>query len=133
MSVSNDVERFDPPGMQFPGMSQAVGCGEFVLVSGQVALREGKIVCIGDPSGQAEQCFANIDATLAEAGLTLADIVSLRCYLTSQDAYKAYAAVKNRLFGNNPPTATALVVQALVLPDLLVEVEAIAWRKSLRS
>lgn len=48
-----------------------------------------------------------------------------------RDAYQAYAADKNRLFADNPPAATAVVVSELLLPDLLVEVEAVAWRHAL--
>ncbi|PWK73948.1 RidA family protein [Aminobacter sp. AP02] len=131
MSDAPNVERLNPPGMSFPGMSQAVGCGDFVLVSGQVALRDRQIVCAGDPAGQSEHVFRNIEAVLGEAGLTLGHVVSLRCYLTSTDAYQAYATVKNRIFANNPPAATAMVVTALVLPEIMVEVEAVAWRHAL--
>ncbi|MEO5321984.1 RidA family protein [Mesorhizobium sp. CC13] len=127
----SNVGRFNPPGMAFPGMSQAVGCGDFVLVSGQVALKDRQIVCVDDPAGQTEQVFRNIEAVLAEAGLTLGHVVSLRCYLSSAAAYQAYAAVKNRIFADNPPAATAMVVTALVLPEILVEVEAVAWRHAL--
>ncbi|MEW6645224.1 MAG: RidA family protein [Pseudomonadota bacterium] len=131
MNHASNVERLNPPNMTFPGMSQAVGCGDFVLVSGQVALKDRQIVSIGDPAGQAEQAFRNIEAALAEAGLTLGHVVSLRCYLTSRDAYQAYASVKNRIFADHPPAATAVVVSELVLPELLVEVEAVAWRHAL--
>lgn len=127
----SNVERFNPPGMQFPGMSQAVGCGDFVLVSGQVGLKDREIVCVGDPAGQTEQAFRNIEAALAETGLTFGHVVSLRCYLTSRDAYQAYASVKNRIFADNPPAASAVVVSELLLPDLLVEIEAVAWRHAL--
>lgn len=127
----SNVDRFNPQGMAFPGMSQAVGCGDFVLVSGQVALKDRQIVCLGDPAGQTEQAFRNIEAVLTEAGLTLGHVVSLRCYLTSAEAYQAYASVKNRLFADNSPAATAMVVTALVLPEILVEVEAVAWRHAL--
>lgn len=127
----SNVERFNPPEMAFPGMSQAVGCGDFVLVSGQVALKGKQIVCAGDPAGQTEQVFRNIEAVLAETGLTLGHVVSLRCYLISTDAYQPYASVKNRLFADNPPAASAMVVTALVLPEIMVEVEAVAWRHAL--
>lgn len=127
----SNVERFNPEGMSFPGMSQAVGCGDFVLVSGQVALKDKRIICLGDAEGQTEQVFRNVEAVLAEAGLTLGHVVSLRCYLTSAAAYQAYATVKNRIFADNPPAATAMVVTALVLPEIMVEVEAVAWRNAL--
>lgn len=131
MTDRSNVARLNPPDMTFPGMSQGVGCGDFVLVSGQVALKDRQVVCIGDPAGQAERCFRNIEATLAEAGLTLGHVVSLRCYLTSRDAYPAYASVKNRIFADHPPAASAVVISELLLPDLLLEVEAVAWRGAL--
>ena len=81
---------------------------------------------MGDAAAQAEQCFANIAAALNEAGAELADIVNLRCYLTRRDAFAGYSAVKNRLFAIDPPCSTTVIVADLLLPDLLMEVEAIA-------
>jgi 2-iminobutanoate/2-iminopropanoate deaminase len=121
------IEQFDPPGMRFAGMSQAVRAGDWISVSGQVALRDGEIVGIGDAAAQAEQCFANIEMALKAAGGTLADVVSLRCFLTVKSAYAGYSEIKNALFAGNPPASTTVVVSELLLPDLLMEVEAMAW------
>lgn len=120
-------ERFNPPGAVFPGMSQAVRCGDWILVSGQVALHEGKVLGAGDAEAQARQCFVNIEHALAEAGAKLSSVVNLRCYLTRQDAYAGYATVKNQLFAQQPPCSTVVIVQGLLLPELLMEVEASAW------
>jgi enamine deaminase RidA (YjgF/YER057c/UK114 family) len=121
------VERFDPPGMRFPGMSQAVRCGDWIIVSGQVSLKDGKVVGIGDPAAQARQCFANIAAVLAEAGASLADIVSLRCYLVDKSAYQGYAEEKAMLFKDKSPASTTVIISALLLPDLLIEIESVAF------
>ena len=121
------VTRCNPPGMAFPGMSQAVRCGDWIMVSGQVALRDGQVVGVGDAQEQARQCFANIDAALQAAGAGLAQVVSLRCYLTSKAAYGGYAAAKNTLFADTPPASTAVIISELLLPDLLMEVEATAY------
>ena len=126
MAVSK-VQRVDPPGMKFAGMSQAVRCGDWVIVSGQVALKDGKVVGVGDAAAQARQCFANIEASLAAAGATLANVVSLRCFLTAKSAYSGYGEVKNALFADNPPASTTVIVSELLLPDLLMEIEATAW------
>ncbi len=128
----SDIGRFDPPGMRFPGMSQAVRAGGWITVSGQVALKDGKVVGIGDPAAQARQCFANIEAALAAAGAALSDVVTLRCYLTDPSAYAGYAEVKNVLFANHPPASTTVIISALLLPELLMEVEAAAWIKQLK-
>lgn len=131
------VLRIDPPGMRFAGMSQGVRCGDLLLISGQVALRDGQVVGGDDAAAQAEQCFANIEAVLAAGGGALANVVSLRCYLTRRDAYGGYAAAKNARFGSAPsgsappgtapPCSTVVIVAGLLMPDLLMEVEAVAW------
>jgi 2-iminobutanoate/2-iminopropanoate deaminase len=126
------IERFDPPGMRFPGMSQAVRCGEWVTVSGQVALKDGQVVGAGDAAAQARQCFANIEAALAEAGASLSDIVTLRCYLTDKSAYEGYSEVKNMLFKDKSPASTTVIISALLIPALLMEVEAVAWMGKLK-
>ena len=126
------IERFDPPGMRFAGMSQAVRCGAWVTISGQVALKDGQVVGVGDAAAQARQCFANIEAALVEAGATLHDVISLRCYLTDKSAYEGYADVKNMLFKDKAPTSTTVIISALLIPALLMEVEAVAWMGQLR-
>ena len=108
-------------------MSQAIRCGDWVIVSGQVALREGKVVGVGDAAAQARQCFQNMEAALREADATLAQVVNLRCYLTSKDAYSGYGAVKSELFSVQQPCSTAVIVAGLLLPDLLLEVEGYAF------
>lgn len=130
--ATNGAERFDPPGMRFPGMSQAVRCGEWITVSGQVALKDGKVVGVGDPAAQARQCFDNIAAALAEAGASLRDIVVLRCFLTDKSAYQGYAEVKGMLFQSETPASTTVIINALLIPDLLMEVEAVAWSGKLK-
>jgi len=122
------IERFNPPGAAYPAMSQALRCGDWILVSGQVALQGGKVVGVGDGAAQARQCFANIEAALAEAGATLNDVVNLRCYLVDQSAYAGYGEVKKELFSAHPPASTALIVKGLLLPDLLMEIEATAFK-----
>lgn len=121
------ARRSNPPGMEFAGMSHAVRCGPTIMVSGQVALHDGIVVGIGDAEAQARQCFANIERVLAHAGASIAEVVNLRCYLTSRDAYAGYAAVKNEIFGTTAPCSTVVIISGLLLPELLMEVEATAW------
>jgi enamine deaminase RidA (YjgF/YER057c/UK114 family) len=118
--------------MRFPGMSQAVRCGDWITVSGQVALKDGKVVGAGDAAAQARQCFANIEAVLAEAEASLEHIVSLRCYLTDKSAYQGYAEVKAMLFKDKPPASTTVIINALLVSDLLIEIESVAFMGQLR-
>jgi 2-iminobutanoate/2-iminopropanoate deaminase len=118
---------FDFPGVRYPGMCQATRAGDWVTVSGQLAFKDGKLVGAGDAHAQALQCFSNVSAALALAGATLADVVKLTCYLTDIRAYAGYAAIKSTLFMSNPPTGTAVIVAGLLVPDALIEVEALAY------
>jgi len=112
----------------FTGMSQVVVEGPWIMVSGQLAMADGKLVGAGDPKAQARQCFANIEAGLKAAGATLADVVKLNCYVTEAAAYAGYAEVKNTLFKDRPPTGTTVIVAGLLVPGAVMEVEAIAHR-----
>ena len=122
------IERFDPEGMRFSGMSQATCADGWIYVSGQVALAGGALVGADDPAAQAEQCFGNILAVLASAGAGPEHVVKLVCYLTERSAYGGYAAVRNRIFAAHPPASSVVIVKELLVPGLLMEVEAVAWK-----
>ncbi|MCU1514734.1 MAG: yabJ 1 [Microbacteriaceae bacterium] len=97
------------------------------FLSGQVALdANGDIVGEGDPVVQAEQAFANIESTLAGLGSSMADILHLRCFLTSADYYPAYAAAKAKHFPGAVPPGTVVIVTGLLDARFLLEVEATA-------
>lgn len=113
--------------MTFPGLSQLVRVGDLVVLSGQAAFDdEGNLVGENDPVAQAEQCFENISRLLQMAGGSTDDVVKLTCYLTDKTVYPAYAQAKRRYLGPNAPAGTALVVNALLRDDFLLEVEAMA-------
>lgn len=120
-------ERINPPGTAFPGMSQAIRCGGWLTVSGQVSLVEGQVVGVGDPLAQARQCFSNLCNVLRSAEARLDQVVMLRGYLTHREAYDGYAQVKSELFGDIAPAGTVVIVADLLLDGLLMELEAVAW------
>lgn len=120
------IVRVDPAGMRFTGMSQATVADGWIHVSGQVALAGGALVGADDPAAQAEQCFANVLAVLAEAGAGPEHVLKLVCYLTERSAYAGYAAVRNRIFAAYPPASSVVIVKELLVPGLLMEVEALA-------
>jgi enamine deaminase RidA (YjgF/YER057c/UK114 family) len=106
-------------GMEVPSGQKLVFC------SGQLgALPDGTI-----PDGvehQAEQCFLNIAAILAEAGLALADIVRINAYVTAREHMAGYMAVRDRMVGTPPPASTLMIVSGFTRPEFLVEVEVVA-------
>ncbi len=116
----------NPPGPSFPAFSQAVRAGSWLVVSGQIGLKEGRLVST-DARAQAEQCFDNLEEILAVVGATLADVVKLTCFLTDPAAYPAYGETKKDRLGDHVPAGTAVIISGLLVPDAVMEVEAVAW------
>jgi enamine deaminase RidA (YjgF/YER057c/UK114 family) len=79
-----------------------------------------------DVEAQAELCFANIAAILAEAGLTLADVVRVNAFVTDRTHMKGYMTVRDRMVGTPPPASTLMIVSGFTRPEFLVEVEVVA-------
>ena len=108
-------------------ISQAVQVGDTVHVSGQGPLDpQGNIVGNDDMSVQSQQVFANLRAVLAEAGATMDDVVKITGFITDTGRYAEYSAARAEDFPNNIPASSTVTVADLVLPGMLVEVEAIA-------
>jgi len=109
------------------GMSQALSAtGRLVVVSGQVALdRNGAIVGRGDFEAQAVQVFENLAVALGAAGATFGDVVRLGSYLADMSNLGVLRDVRLRYLSEPYPAATA-VGATLAMPELLIEVDAIA-------
>lgn len=119
-----------PPSIRPPfaryshGMEVPPGA-RLVLTSGQLGVAADGTVPAG-AGAQADLCFANIAAILAEAGLTLSDVVRINAYVTDRAYMGAYMEVRDRLFPNDPPASTLMIVGGFTRPEFKVEVEAIA-------
>ena len=75
---------------------------------------------------QAAQCFRNIAAILAEAGLGLADIVRIDAFVTAREHMKGYMGVRDKVVGDPPPASTLMIVAGFTRPEFLVEIEVVA-------
>ena len=120
----------NPPQMAAPtGYSYAIKkSGTPVFVSGQVAL-DGKGALVGenDVAAQVEQVFANLRTVVEACGGSLDDVVKITIYVTDPSYRPAVAAARQRHFKEGQyPASTYLVVSALAVPQLLVEIEAVA-------
>jgi enamine deaminase RidA (YjgF/YER057c/UK114 family) len=101
-----------------------------VFIAGQVALdAQGQVVGEGDLRAQAHQVFQNLRTALEAAGASFEDVVKLVTYVVNyQPEHRALLAEvrPDYLPANNPPASTLLGVQALALPQLLIEIDAVA-------
>ena len=108
-----------------------VAGGVSIYVSGQIAFnKDGQIVGVGDLGAQARQVYENLDACLKAAGATFKDVVKLVTYVVNLTPDKAATvrAVRREFLGEAPfPASTMVGVTGLVNPDLLIEVEVIAF------
>jgi enamine deaminase RidA (YjgF/YER057c/UK114 family) len=127
------VRHFNPAGVWAPdgrAFNQGViqPDGHVIHVTGQVAWDwDSAIVGVGDAATQLRKSFENVEAILAEAGGTLADIVSMTIYFLHRDDLPAIQQVRAEHFAAATAPASILIqVPGLVVPELLVEVVPIA-------
>jgi 2-iminobutanoate/2-iminopropanoate deaminase len=102
-----------------------VRAGDWLVVSGQVGLADGKIVS-GGLAGELRQALANLEAQLATQGATLADVVKTTVFLRHMNDYVLMNEVYVEAFGDHRPARSAIGVAELPI-GALVEVEAWAW------
>ena len=118
---------FPYPNNKPNGFSPAARVGGSVFVSGQVSTdANGELAGEGDAGAQSEQCFKNVEAALTAAGAGWDDVAKITCFLVNAADYPAYAAARQRLFPQNGPASSTVIVSALVRPEYLVEIEAYA-------
>lgn len=102
--------------------------GRTVYIAGQVALDAGmEVVGMGDFEAQARQVFTNVATALSAAGLDFAHVVKLGMFVTDLTHLPTLRTVRDEFVDTAAPPASTLVqVAALVRPEFLVEVDAIA-------
>lgn len=108
--------------------SQAIDCGDFVFLSGQIPLvPETGLVADGGLEAQAHQMFANIQVVLAEAGMSLSNVVKTTVFMTDLSQFAAFNAIYAEYFKAPYPARSCVEVSALP-KGVLVECELIAKR-----
>jgi enamine deaminase RidA (YjgF/YER057c/UK114 family) len=106
--------------------------GELAFIAGQVAIdAKGNPVGVGDLAAQVDQVFANLGLILEDLGIDFESIVQFTTYITSADYIPGFMTARAALFpklfpGGKYPPNTLLVIDRLVKPEFMLEVEAIA-------
>jgi enamine deaminase RidA (YjgF/YER057c/UK114 family) len=109
------------------GYSRAVRAGDLVFVSGTTATSpDGGALHPGDAGKQTEVVLERIGAALNQLGASLADVVETRIYVTDMAFWQAVGAAHGAVFKDVRPSSTLVEVSALIYPELLVEISAIA-------
>jgi len=109
----------------------------FLFVGGQIGWNSDQVFESDDFIGQMEQTLNNILAVVTNAGGQASDIVRLTWFVIDKKEYaarqKEVGEVYRRVLGRNFPAMTMVVVAGLVEDEALIEIEATASIKSLKS
>ena len=105
--------------------SQALDLGNMVFVSGQIPVDPATGKMADTVEEQAAQSLANLKAILAEAGLTMSNVVKTVIFLADINDFAAFNGVYAKYFPEGAPARSCVEVAALPL-GAKVEVEVIA-------
>jgi len=100
-----------------------------LVCSGQVGVTPEDTVP-DDAEAQADQCFANIREILRSADMSADDVVRLNAFVTDRAHLAAYMRARDRFIGARAPASTLMIVSSFTVPELKVEVEALAAGKA---
>jgi enamine deaminase RidA (YjgF/YER057c/UK114 family) len=126
-----DTHFASPPTLSEPaGYSHVVSFapGRIVWTAGQVAIAaDGTVAPAGDWEAQARLAFENVGHALAAGDATWNDVVKLTFYVVDLDGLPVVRAMRDAFVDvSRPPTSSLVKVAGLVLPELLIEIEAVA-------
>ena len=112
--------------------SHVARTGELAFIAGQVAIdAKGNPVGVGDLAAQVKQVFENLGLILKDLGSDFEQVVQFTTYLTKAESIPMWMSARGEVFprlfpGGKYPPNTLLVIDRLVKPEFMLEVEAIA-------
>jgi endoribonuclease L-PSP, putative len=109
--------------------SQAIAIDGFVFCSGQAGLDPITGQLVSGIEDQTERTMLNLEAVLAAAGVSMADVVKTTIFLTDLASFSMVNAIYSRHIVEPAPARSTVQVAALPR-SALVEIEAIARRAS---
>lgn len=108
-----------------PPYTPVVRAGDWVIVSGQLGMKDGAIVS-GGVRAQTQQAVINLKAQLATMGATIDDIAKTLCFLTDMDTFPTFNEMYAAGFGKARPARSTIGVKELPFGGA-VEIEAWAY------
>lgn len=103
-----------------------VRAGDWVIVSGQLGVVDGKIVS-GGVAKQTAQAVVNLKAQLASAGCSIHDVKKTLCFLTDMDTFATFNTAYVAGFDGSRPARSTIGVASLPFGGA-VEIEAWAFK-----
>ena len=112
------------------GYSRAVIDGDFAFVAGTTGYDYATMTMPADVTSQSRNCFKTIEAALKEGGFAMADIVRATYYVTDANDADAHLRGLRRSPRRDPPRGNLLVVAGLSKPEMKIEIEVTAKRRT---
>ena len=122
----------NPSGVALPirgyySNSVRVTVGPLLFIAGQVALDAGgKVVGKGDVRAQTVQVLDNIRAILRANGADMSDVVSVTVYVTDIGFLDRITDIRMKYFPADGPASAIVEIAKLAMPELLIEISAVA-------
>ena len=118
----------DPDPYEAFRLAQAYRIDNMIYVSGQAAFSlEGEVVGVGDFDAQATQTFTNLQAVLLAGGSDLSKIIKVTIFLKDMSNFDKIVALREKYFTSPYPADTIVEITNLALPELELEIEAMAF------
>lgn len=112
------------PGVPY---SPGIKAGDYIFVSGQVGHVDGKGNKVEGIEAQTRQVLNNMRNVLAAVGASLGDVVKSTVFLVKADDFAKMNEVYKSFFEKDYPARSTVIVAALARPEILVEIECIAY------
>lgn len=118
-----------PPFARYAHGTEVPAGARWIATSGQLALSADNNVPEG-AEAQAELCFANIAAILAEGGMVPADTVRVNAFVTEREHMAGYMRARDAWLADidRLPASTLMIVSGFTRPEFVVEIEVMAAR-----
>lgn len=120
-----------PQSLSLP-FSPGIRAGDFIYVSGQVGFVDAEGKKVKGIEAQTRLCLENMQKVLIAGGASLMDVVKVTVFLRRQKDFAKMNRVYKEYF-NEPLPARSTVITALALPEMLIEIECVAYVPKRRS
>ena len=127
LSMAAEAIKLDPDPLAPYRISPGFKVNGMLYLSGHAAISEsGELVGVGDFDAQAQATFESLQRTLQAGGSDLSHVIKVTIYLTEMTHFEKIVALREQWFTAPYPADTIVEVKALALPELMIEIEAIA-------
>ena len=113
------------PGVPY---SPAIEAGDYIFVSGQVGHVDSQGKKLAGVEAQTRQVLDNMKRVLEAAGASMDDVVKATVFLVKAEDFSKMNEVYKTYFTRDLPARSTVVVAALARPEIVVEIESIAYR-----